>query len=321
MPYKEATAKLQELIHRKGRVLTSMHPPSVALARVMEAAGVEAGFVGTSGVVGSYTGMEDVGVASIPECVMIGGWIARAVNFPVQIDGDTGHGGIMAVRRIVQDSIRAGLAGIRIDDQDIEGKRSIGRSGITVAPLDVVLARYRAAIDARDELDHDFVIMAQCYTGAAANGGFEEALQRMKLYKEVAGVDWVQFTSPNSAEQIRQARASVDGPFSIMEGYLPGEGLSDEELMDLGIYIRWNAASHEVPQAALYDYVKDFVSRGPAATIDWRARNKDNPIANGTLKLRGSESRLQEELERRYFEDGDQKYELSPGRQSGGSNF
>ena len=30
-------------------------------------------FVGTAGVVGAYTGMEDVGVASIPECITIGG--------------------------------------------------------------------------------------------------------------------------------------------------------------------------------------------------------------------------------------------------------
>ncbi len=312
MPFKEATAKLQELIHRKDRVLTSMHPPSVALARVMEAAGVEAGFVGTSGVIGSYTGMEDVGVADISECVMIAGWIARAVKFPVQIDGDTGHGGIMAVRRIVQDSIRAGLAGIRLDDQDIEGKRAIGRSGITVAPLDVVLARYRAAVDARNEMDSNFVIMAQCYTGAAANGGFEEALHRMRLYEEEAGVDWVQFSSPTSIDQIKQARAVVKGPFSVMEGYLRRGSLTDQELMDLGIYIRWNAATHEVPQAAMYDYIKDFMARGTAATDDWRERNKDNPIVNRTLRLGGSETRLQEELEKRYFSpELLQKYEKS----------
>ena len=41
MPYQEATAKLQELIRRKDRVLSVMHPPSAALARVMEAAGAE----------------------------------------------------------------------------------------------------------------------------------------------------------------------------------------------------------------------------------------------------------------------------------------
>ena len=38
MPFAEATARLQELIHRQDRVLTVMHPPSASLARVMEAA-------------------------------------------------------------------------------------------------------------------------------------------------------------------------------------------------------------------------------------------------------------------------------------------
>ncbi len=60
MPFQEATARLQELINPQGQVTTVLHPPGASLARVMEAAGAEAGFVGTSGVIGSYTGMEDV---------------------------------------------------------------------------------------------------------------------------------------------------------------------------------------------------------------------------------------------------------------------
>jgi hypothetical protein len=33
-----------------------LHPPSATLARIMEKAGCEVGFVGTGGVVGAYTG-------------------------------------------------------------------------------------------------------------------------------------------------------------------------------------------------------------------------------------------------------------------------
>src|SRR5436190_18184274 len=198
MPFRNATERLRSLLVRDDRVLTVMHTPSAGLARAMEAAGAEAGFVGTAGVVGAYTGMEDVGVASVPECVTIGGWIARSVRFPVILDGDTGHGGIMAVRRLVEDSIRAGLAGVRIDDQDIEAKRGTTNAGIVLAPLDTVLARYRAAVDCKRELDPDFVVMAQCYVGEAVNGSFEEALRRMRLYREVAQADWVQFTAPHS---------------------------------------------------------------------------------------------------------------------------
>src|SRR5713101_1620693 len=137
-------ARLRELIHRKDRVLAVLHTPSAALARIMELGGCEAGFVGTSGVVGAYTGLADVGTATMTECVTIAGWIAQTVKFPVIRDGDTGHGGIMAVRRMVRECIRAGIAGVRIDDQPIEGKRKTQSAGVEVVPIDQAVARYTA---------------------------------------------------------------------------------------------------------------------------------------------------------------------------------
>src|SRR6266704_3001425 len=117
------TARLQQLIHRRDKVLAVLHPPTAAHARIMERAGCEALFVGTGGVVGAYTGLADVGTATMSECVEVAGWIADSVKIPVIMDGDTGHGGIMAVRRLVRECIRRGIAGVRIDDQPIEGKR------------------------------------------------------------------------------------------------------------------------------------------------------------------------------------------------------
>jgi methylisocitrate lyase len=267
----------------------------------MEAAGAEAGFVGTAGVVGAYTGMEDVGVASIPECVTIGGWIARAVDFPVILDGDTGHGGIMSVRRLVEDSIRAGLAGVRIDDQDIEAKRGTTNAGITVAALDVVLARYRAAVDCARELDPDFVVMAQCYVGEAVNGDFDEALRRMRLYREVADVDWVQFTAPRSIEDIRRARDVVDGPFSVMEQHLPAP-LDHTELLNLGISLQWAPnLTHLAAQVAVYELVHDYMQRGPVAVRDFRERHPENPYVKRVLPRPGRAVQLQRDLEARYF--------------------
>ena len=153
-----------------------LHPPTAAHARIMEQAGCEALFVGTGGVVGAYTGLADVGTATMTECVQIAGWIADSVKIPVMMDGDTGHGGIMAVRRMVRECIRAGIAGIRIDDQPIEGKRKTQSAGMEVVPLDQAIARYRAAVDMKNELDPDFVVMAQCYARDAANGGLDDAL-------------------------------------------------------------------------------------------------------------------------------------------------
>src|ERR1700693_3764916 len=138
------TARLQRLICGRDKVLAVLHPPTAAHARIMERAGCETLFVGTGGVVGAYTGLADVGTATMTECVTIAGSIAESVSIPVMVDGDTGHGGIMAVRRLIRDSIRAGLAGIRIDDQPIEGKRKTQHRGIDVVQLEQAIARYRA---------------------------------------------------------------------------------------------------------------------------------------------------------------------------------
>src|ERR1700756_469463 len=206
MSEKSKSAHLQELIHRREKVLAVLHPPTAAHARIMEKAGCEALFVGTGGVVVAYTGLADVGTATMTECVTIAGWIADSVSIPVIMDGDTGHGGIMAVRRIVRECLRAGIAGIRIDDQPIEGKRKTQSAGIEVVPLDQAIARYRAAVDMKNELDPNFVVMAQCYARDADNSSLDNALSRLKAYKEDAGVDWVQLESPHSVEEIKAAR-------------------------------------------------------------------------------------------------------------------
>src|SRR5438093_11956045 len=92
------TTRLQQLIHRTDRVLAVMHAPTAAHARLMELAGAEVAFVGTSGVVGTYTGLADVGVATMTECLTIAGWIAQSVRFPVIIVGDTCLWGCLSVR-------------------------------------------------------------------------------------------------------------------------------------------------------------------------------------------------------------------------------
>ena len=309
-----ATTRLKALIHRQGQVLSVMHPPTAALARIMERSGCEALFVGTSGVVGGYTGMADVGAATITECVQVAGWIADSVTMPVIIDGDTGHGGIMAVRRLVRDSIKAGLAGIRIDDQPIEGKRRTQSAGLEVVPLEQAIVRYRAAVDMKNELDPDFVVMAQCYARDAANGGLDDALRRLSAYHREAGVDWVQLESPHSTEEIRQARQAVTCPLSFMRGRLP-RYLSLDEHLALGITIAWLPSfSHHVIWAALSDFMADFSQRGVGAWEDFVERRKDRPYIIPELPPDGEGLDKQRALEERYLSPAAlEKYRNSAG--------
>ena len=302
-------ARLKQLLLRKDKVLVVLHPPTATHARIMERAGCEAGFVGTSGVVGSYTGLADVGTATMAECVQIAGWIAQSVKFPVIMDGDTGHGGVMAVRRMVRECIRAGIAGVRIDDQPIEGKRRTQSAGMEVVALEQAVARYRAAVDMKNELDPDFVVMAQCYARDAANSSLEDCLRRLQAYRKDAGVDWVQLESPHSVDEIRQARAAVEGPLSFMKGKLPSY-LGLEEHLALGINIAWYPGfTHQVMWAALHDFMQDFQKRGITAWEDFQASRKDRPYPHPDPGPDGEGGEKQRTLEEKYFSTGAlQKY-------------
>ena len=301
MTPRDKTKRLQELIHRKSKVLAVLHAPTAQQGRIMEQAGCEVAFVGTSGVVGNYTGMSDVGTATMTECVQIAGWIANSVNFPIIIDGDTGHGGIMAVRRLVRDSIHAGISGIRIDDQPIEGKRKTQTAGMEVVPIEQAIARYRAAVDMKNELDPNFVIMAQCYARDAANSSLDDTMLRLKAYREVAGVDWVQLESPHSPDEIKRARATVSCPLSFMKGKL-GRYLSLEEHLALGVTIAWYPGfTHHVLWAAMWDFMQDFNTRGIAAWDDFVESRKDKPYPRPDVGPEGEGADKQRMLEEKYF--------------------
>jgi len=272
-----ASTRLRSLLARDDRVLAVLGTPNAFHAQIMEAAGCEAAFVGTGITGGNYTAFPDTGVLSAAECVQFGGYIARAVSFPVILDGDTGHGGAPAVRRLVHDCIRAGLAGIRIDDQPIEAKRATQTPGIEVVSREAAVDRYRTAVSARDELDPDFVIMAQCYARDAVNGGMTELVARLNAYWTLGGVDWVQFESPHSVDEVRQVRAAVTGTLSVMQGKLP-RPLTLAEHRALGLRIAWYTfLPDQVLKATSWNFMRDFKARDIDAWTDFQAAHEGNP--------------------------------------------
>jgi len=245
--------------------------------------------------------LADVGTATLTECVTIAGWIAQTVKFPVIMDGDTGHGGLMAVRRMVRECIRAGIAGVRIDDQPIEGKRRTQSAGVEVVPLEPAVARYRAAVDMKNELDPDFVVMAQCYARDAAGGGLVDCLRRLRAYESEAGVDWVQFESPHSEDEIRRARSVISGPFSFMKGRLP-RYLGLDEHLALGVTIAWYPGfTHQVIWAALWDFMQEFQEKGIAAWEEFERARRDHPYPRPEPGPDEEGLEKQRQLEERYF--------------------
>lgn len=62
-------------------------------------------------------GLPDTGYMSYGEMVDQGQQITQAVSIPVIGDGDNGYGNAMNVKRTVKGYIRAGFAGIILEDQ------------------------------------------------------------------------------------------------------------------------------------------------------------------------------------------------------------
>jgi 2,3-dimethylmalate lyase len=280
----KSTTRLRQLLRRKNKVLAVLGAPNAFHAKIMEANGVEACFVGTSITGGNYTGLPDLGILSLTECVDFGRWIARSVRIPVILDGDTGHGGIMAVRRLVRECIEAGLAGLRLDDQPLEQKRRTMSAGISIISRDEAVTRYRIAVDAKNEIDSDFVIMAQCYARNAENGGMTETLKRLRLYETAAGADWVQFEAPHSIDEIKRARKAVKGPFSAMKGQLP-RALSIEEHEALGLNAAWYTFLPDlVLKTSAWAFFEEFNKKGMRAWDEFAAAHSNTPFTGG-MKL------------------------------------
>jgi len=275
------STKLRQLLGRKRQVLAVLGAPNAFHAKIMEANGVEACFVGTSITGGNYTGQPDLGILSLTECVDFAKWIARSVKIPVILDGDTGHGGIMAVRRLVRECIEAGLAGLRLDDQPLERKRRTGSAGVSIVSRDDAVARYRVAVDAKNEIDRDFVIMAQCYARNAVNGGMAELLKRLRLYESAGGADWVQFESPHSIGEIKRARRVVRGPFSAMKGQLP-RALTLAEHRELGLNAAWYTFLPDlVLKAAAWRFFQDFKKKDVRAWDEFAQAHAGTPFTGG----------------------------------------
>ena len=202
-------------------------------AQMAERAGFEA-FEISGGMVSWWLGgVADVGFLTMTEFVQHAQAVARSVDIPIFCDADTGYGGPVQVRRTTQEFIRAGVAGIHIEDQQ-EPKKTGGRAGIRLVPDAEAVGRFRAAIDARDELDRDFVIVARTDGYGAEGGSLAEAIRRGRLYLDEAGVDVIFYEGLRSWGEVRTALAETPGAAYSIPSRVAGPHPSIEELSDMG---------------------------------------------------------------------------------------
>ena len=216
-------------------------------AKIAARAGFEVIFITGYSLSATLLGEPDFGVLTQTEVVGAAQRICSVVDIPVIVDADTGYGNAINVIRTVEDLMRAGAAGMFLEDQ-VWPKRCGHMKGKQVIPLDEQIKKLRAAVEAK--AGQDFFIVARTDSRQAL--GLDEAIKRGVAFKE-AGADAVFIEAPESKAEMAQISQYVPGPLvanMLERGVTPLMG--PNELKELGFeLIVW-------PLAPLYSVAKSL---------------------------------------------------------------
>lgn len=148
--------KLRDALAEPG-VLVVPDCYSLLTARVVEAEGFAATYIGGSAMGGMFYGIPDHGLITMTEMIEMAGVIATGIGIPLIVDADQAGETTVNVRRTVKEFEAAGVAAIHIEDTN--NPKHIYDGGDSLVAIPIMQARIEAAIEARR--DDDFVIIAR----------------------------------------------------------------------------------------------------------------------------------------------------------------
>ncbi|MDA9063987.1 methylisocitrate lyase [Pseudomonadales bacterium] len=199
-------------------------------AIMAEASGYRCIYLSGAGVANASYGLPDLGMTSLDNVLEDVRRITAASTLPLLVDIDTGWGGAFNISRTVKEMIRAGAAGVHIEDQ-VAQKRCGHRPNKEIVSRAEMADRIKAAVDAKT--DDAFVVMAR--TDALAVVGLEEVIERARIF-EAAGADAIFAEAMTSLDMYQQVVDAVKIPVlaNITEfGATPC--YTTEELASVGI--------------------------------------------------------------------------------------
>jgi 2-methylisocitrate lyase-like PEP mutase family enzyme len=208
-------------------------------AKVIADQGFEAVYLTGAGLTNMHYGAPDLGIIGLRDVADATSRIRDAVDLPLIVDGDTGFGNAVNVWHTVRTLERAGADAIQLEDQTFP-KRCGHFAGKDVAPLPEMLAKIRAAVDARR--DPNFLIIAR--TDSRAVLGFEAAVDRARQFAE-AGADILFVEATQSLEEVRQLPKLLSQPQLInivVGGKTPALTTTELGGMGYGLVLYANAA-------------------------------------------------------------------------------
>jgi 2-methylisocitrate lyase-like PEP mutase family enzyme len=272
-----ASTRLRELIAR-GPTLFVPGCFNAVSARVLDNAGFEAIYMSGYGTSLAVTGLPDVGLTTMSEMVANARYIASSVRVPLIADADTGFGNAINVIRTIREYIGAGVAGLHMEDQ-VSPKRCGHVAGRQVIPIEEAVGKIRAAVDTRNALDPDFVLIARTDARGASGGSLGEAVKRANAYLE-AGADLAFVEGPTSEEEVRRICLDVKGPvFYNMTGVSPRFTL--EELREVGVAVCISPnAMLRCALAAMHDLAAQMHAQGPIAETRFMESFRGHPLGD-----------------------------------------
>src|SRR5918992_1390548 len=204
------TTRFRELLKRP-ELLVMSGGFSPLHARISEVLGYEAFFMSGSQVAAYVYGYPDVGLLGLNEMVESVRRIANVTDIPVFADADTGYGNAVNVHYTVKEYIRAGAAGLHIEDQE-SPKKSGTLAGRRLISREEAVGKFKAAVAAKKELDSDFVICARCDSIGSEGGSFEDAIERSVAYVKEAGGVAIWGDNLNKREEIEETSQRIPVP-------------------------------------------------------------------------------------------------------------
>lgn len=293
---KKKTKVLRDLIYAP-EILFRVNVATAIHAQMAEAAGFKAVGASGSNFSSHVLGLPDAGLTTMTELVENVRRICNAVDIPVIPDTETGFGNAINVRRTTAEIIRAGAAGMFFEDQSFPPRCGFAK-GKTLLPTEEAAGKFRAAVDARNEIDPDFVLFARTDARNAVDGGLEEAIKRGKAYKET-GVDVIYFEALQSRDEIKAVRDAIDGPVCCsvhMVKPMP----SLEELQELGMAVSVGNHFYKSGLVTMWDMLMDMKERGLAPYNEFMDKFKAHPMGGyGPFDITGFPEVV--EWERKYL--------------------
>jgi methylisocitrate lyase len=227
--------------------------------------GFRAIYLSGAGVANASFGLPDLGITSLNDVCEDVRRITGACELPLLVDADTGWGAAFSIARTTRDLMRAGAAGMHLEDQ-VQAKRCGHRPGKALVSAAEMSDRIRAAVDARS--DDGFVVMAR--TDAHAVEGQHAAIERAAAYVE-AGADMIFAEALTTLDEYREFTRTLQVPVlaNITEfGRTPL--FTAAELGDAGIRLVLYplSAFRAMSQVALAVYGVIRRDGGQAAVVD-----------------------------------------------------